>query len=731
MKTLISHYSHSQIFPKFLSSIPQINNKPSFYLDKRFLIFPHNTVPTINNCFRASCTAKSEVSFNGWDDFNRWVDSDELGESNYIKKLIFLTGIDDKKYLFTCILGFVIALAISRIRVSSIIVFPAVVIVFATGFSLGFVNGGTLKGFSSKDESFRVYVEKLKTLGKLFDGFDVNVGELKRDVKKAIDDERVEFSELERYVDVLESFGGLVVDARNVVEDCGCESNETVKKSNQKSNRNKKGIGRNGFDLMGFLGSFVRDYGAPKSSKSNVFRRGSIAKEVDNRGQSGMRGVGVGVDQVLDSVSTLNGNASRVALSDDDGKNESGERNQEMERISQRRKMSEMEDHIDSRSFLDDGNERFNHQSTRLVDNQSFSFNMSSHREYRKLSVDDNMSSYTEFGFTKEQKENENSWRSQQLFGDSIGDYESNGGMKNVDFGNHNDDFSQERMNVEDELHTRKYQPRAEKDEGTFSSSTISDDLLFNDYLTKANDLLKQAKECLKMGNDEIFAEEMLHNSANLLSQAITMKPMSLLAIGQLGNTYLLHGELKLRTTRALRNRLVRNGNFSYESYDFLLSVNEPRPNQDRIETLLGQTCEECETLLVQAGRKYRAALSIDGNDLRALYNWGLALFFRAQLLADIGPEAVPDADKLFMAAIDKFDAMMSRSNVCAPEALYRWGMALQQRSRLRPNSSRDRVKLLQQAKRLYKDALDMGSNNLQVRQALSTCMSELNISDI
>ena len=51
--------------------------------------------------------------------------------------------------------------------------------------------------------------------------------------------------------------------------------------------------------------------------------------------------------------------------------------------------------------------------------------------------------------------------------------------------------------------------------------------------------------------------------------------------------------------------------------------------------------CEECEELLVEAGRKYRLALSIDGNDVRALYNWGLALSFRAQLIADIGPVGI------------------------------------------------------------------------------------------
>jgi len=53
--------------------------------------------------------------------------------------------------------------------------------------------------------------------------------------------------------------------------------------------------------------------------------------------------------------------------------------------------------------------------------------------------------------------------------------------------------------------------------------------------------------------------------------------------------------------------------------------------------------------------------------------------------------------------------------------------VALQQRSRLRPGSSKEKVKLLQQAKRLYEDALDMNSNNVQVKDALSSCLAELN----
>lgn len=48
---------------------------------------------------------------------------------------------------------------------------------------------------------------------------------------------------------------------------------------------------------------------------------------------------------------------------------------------------------------------------------------------------------------------------------------------------------------------------------------------------------------------------------------------------------------------------------------------------------------EECEQLLVEAGRKYRLALSMDRTDMRALYNWGLALCYRGQLIAEEGGE--------------------------------------------------------------------------------------------
>lgn len=451
-----------------------------------------------------------------------------------------------------------------------------------------------------------------------------------------------------------------------------------------------------------------------------------MAKGVDNRVQENLRGSAV--ERGLNSVATKHdSNTTRESSSVVNGKGRLGDGDREVERILPRAKMNTMNGYVNTKTSVDAS--WYNYQDQRFGDNRQVNLNMSSYREIRKWASDESISSDPDFDMSKRIMNNDASMNDQQILQKPNWDRASSRGEENIDYENYRASFREERTNVEDELHSKKYQSQQENDLGSFSSSMVSDDVLFDKCLSRANDLLNQAKDCIKVRNDETLAEEMLHGSAKLLSQAITMKPMSLLAIGQLGNTYLLHGELKLRISRKLRRLLSRNNDYGSERRSTLLDG--ALPSRDRIATLLVNVCEECEALLVEAGRKYRTALAIDGNDLRALYNWGLALSFRAQLIADIGPEAAVDADQLFLAAIDKFDAMMSRSNVYAPEALFRWGVALQQRSRLRPSNSRDKMKLLQQAKRLYEDALDMGSENLQVREALSSCVSELDFSDL
>ncbi|KAJ3696460.1 hypothetical protein LUZ61_000165 [Rhynchospora tenuis] len=244
-------------------------------------------------------------------------------------------------------------------------------------------------------------------------------------------------------------------------------------------------------------------------------------------------------------------------------------------------------------------------------------------------------------------------------------------------------------------------------------SSSIPIGQEFNQNLKEASDILTRARECMKSNSDEEKkADALLYKASSLLITAVSLKPSSLLAIGQLGNTYLLHGELKLKISRELRVLLSNSDGSRFKKAE--------------VGSALVEVCEECENLLVEAGRNYRKALTIDPNDAKALYNWGLALSFRAQLISDIGPEAAVDADKVYLAAIDKFDAMLSKNNAFAPEALYRWGMALQQRSHLRQRKDKEKIKLLQQAKSLFEEVLFMEANNRTVRDALSSCISEL-----
>ncbi|XP_047079170.1 uncharacterized protein LOC124689732 [Lolium rigidum] len=251
----------------------------------------------------------------------------------------------------------------------------------------------------------------------------------------------------------------------------------------------------------------------------------------------------------------------------------------------------------------------------------------------------------------------------------------------------------------------------------------------FSRNVKEAAEILRKARECMMARDDEEAADALLYRSASLLSTAVALRPTSLAAVGQLGNTYLLHGELKLKISRELRTLLANSGAYLSGRERVARSGKLDRRilNRDNISSALVDVCEECESLLVEAGRSYRMAVSIDSGDVKALYNWGLALTFRGQLLADIGPEAAVDADRVYLAAIDKFDAMLSKSNTYAPEALYRWGSTLQQRSQLRSRNNKEKIRLLEQAKSLFEDVLYVEGNNKMVREALSSCISELN----
>ncbi|GAB4831204.1 hypothetical protein Ancab_005214 [Ancistrocladus abbreviatus] len=678
---------------------------------------------------RASSAANS-TTYNGWDDPRIGIDSEVPGESNHLKKFLISLGIDDKKYIFMYIFGFVCALAISRVRVSSIVVLPATSIVLAIGFSFGFVSGGSNKGLNllgaqrgRKEDAFRVHNDKLKYLGEIFDGFDVRVSEFKDDIRRALDSKRIEVGDLEGYVNAVESIRLRVLSARNVIDDCISsvllEDQEAERNMNQRPNKKKKEVAQNWLDVFKFvwINAEKNEVGAKTNKKKQVAGSDPVIKDISNPAQGNFFASAV-EERLSDSKSTDHGrklniegpcNSSSYQSSDWNRKVGLGDRSEEIKKVLDFGKKNFTRIGVRPNFIIDDEELSYRQNRSGLMNSQCFTLKMSEYDEVGQWgSLRDNM----DFRISMKHKETKASFSHEKMLRDSNGVYDCLEGRETVEHRSYGAGTTEERTSAEKDLHATDYMSDLQKDIDSSSSSMFSDDVLFDKYLTEASDLLKQAKECLKIRNDELQAENFLLECAQLLSKAIAMKPMSLLAVGQLGNTYLLHGELKLRISRELRSILYRNDNWRK---NILIAVDDPLSSKDRIATLLINVCEECEELLVEAGKKYRMALSIDASDVRALYNWGLALSFRAQLIADIGPEAARDADKLFLAAIDKFDAMMCRSNVYAPDALFRWGVALQYRSRLRPSNSKDKVKLLQQARRLYEDAIDMGSDKLQI----------------
>ncbi|XP_021294803.1 uncharacterized protein LOC110424534 [Herrania umbratica] len=675
---------------------------------------------------KASLSAESP-SYGGWDDFEPGSWSANSGESAQFRDFLVSIGIDDKRHVFMFLLGLVCALAISRVRVSTIIVFPASVLVFGIGFSFGFVKGGSFNELSStkrrsKEEILRGYSDKLRNLADFFYGFDVEVNKLKNNIQRAIDSNRITIRDLENYVSLVESMRLSASNARNVVE-ASVDNVGNSYRENQKPSSKKKEPGEFGLQWLQYLGNFLGKKSV--ASNPNKVKYDVKSERVDTDLNNQTRG-DVSFPLVEDRVSSSPNKRKGVSnqgFAQDSLNNYAinGDRDNRIDIDMENGKIRSEFLGGRAKRFLE--SEGYNYESNRLqfVNTHGISFDSSHGNESRRWKYDDNLLDSVDFSVRLEHTKTEALFLHEQLLQRSSCRSSHNGKKsENEAYG--------KRQCYEDDSHLAD-QLSAHENEVSSSSSKFADDVVFDKYLTEACGLLKEAKEYMKGRHDEERVQIILNRSATLLSQAITMKPMSLLAVGQLGNTYLLHGELKLHVSRELRTLLARNDPIIGEMPRgrVLKGLDDQFFSRDKFVSLLVNACEECEALLVRAGRKYRLALSIDGDDVRSLYNWGLALSFRAQLIADIGPEAAFDADKLFLAAIDKFDAMMTRGNVHAPDALFRWGVTLQQRSRLRPGNSKEKVKLLQQAKRLYEDALHMDSKNLQVRDALSSCISELN----
>ncbi|OWM91245.1 uncharacterized protein LOC116205003 isoform X2 [Punica granatum] len=650
----------------------------------------------------ARCAAEP-ASYGGWDDLRLVEGPVHSGESAQLRRFLVSAGLDDKRYVLVFVLGLVSALAITRVRVSSVVIFPASVLIFAVGFSFGLVRGGIAGEVNGskklpKEDAVRFSSEKLKFLVDFFDGLDARVDWIKNDVQKAIDCNRVSLGDLRNYLKEIELVSSSASKARGALS-ASVGSFVGVLTEDMKSSKKRRELGKVVFNFVG--GLFGESPAGSNANKSNDNDKQENAEDIVKDHSRGNVPFPASEESNLDDGPTSN-----------------------HDRGSERGFWTNLNH---GKVGLDD-REGFSHRDSRFqfVNNERVYMKASSNYETRTWRSQDNLLDFTDNVHMKNM-ETEASIVKGQWGKESSETYTSwNSRDRNYSKA-HQSQLRGRNVNPKEDSIFVNDHSELEGDIRTSPSSRMSEDVVFDRYLTEANNLLKRARDLARTRSEEDHAQAILYKTAEILTRATAMKPMSLLAVGQLGNTCLLHGELKLRMSRDLRTILSSNEPLSFDRHGgSLSSFDYDATRKDKIASALIGVCEECEDLLMEAGRKYRLALSIDGDDVRALYNWGLALSFRAELIADIGPEAAYDADKVFLAAIDKFNAMMSKGNAHAPDALFRWGVVLQQRSRLRPRNSKEKVKLLEQAKRLYEDALHMESDNPRVREALSSCISEL-----
>ncbi|ONK79708.1 uncharacterized protein A4U43_C01F9230 [Asparagus officinalis] len=695
---------------RYLLPLPPLSIKSSSFALKSPSPNPNpNPIPKPKPA-SISCSVNAS-NYNGWDDLEL------LDGSRSSTDWLISLGPVDSKLAFTFSLGFFSALAVSKVRFSSMLVVPVSVLVFVGGFLAGSAR-------------FRVADEKVRDLESFLDGL---MSELEKGTELSFD--FLDRSKVEGYLEVIECMkknvgGSIVGEILNGHWDFDSFQFGRTKKINTKSSKKRKEL-----DFIQYIGALFQETPKVKdNSKGNATEQlNSVASgsETENQENAWIEGSELMFNKKPSKPKAEEKDKGRgiktVVRLDDPVQN--------IEESTHGRTFYRSKDSgyaNDMLSYEEELN-NMNRSSRFTSEQQNFRRRVFKHNYERRLMQRD-IGHYTNLGIDQRTTESMDFFTKESETSSLDETFELSDRTHNPSNRHRTRSLTKEPiLKSEDQSVEATQQPVHGSEEGkTPSTSKISADEEFSRYMEEATNLLKKARECLRHQTTEETTESILYKSAKLLSAAEAIRPMSLLAVGQLGNTYLLHGELKLKISKELRTLLLRNDaslkgkGRSVESK----KLNTCELSREDVETTLVEVCEECEVLLVEAGRKYRTALSIDGNDVRALYNWGLALSFRAQLVADIGPEAAPDADKIYLAAIDKFDAMMSRSDLYATDALYRWGTVLQQRSYLRPRNNREKVKLLHQAKSLFEDVLSVDSDNLQVREALVSCVSELSYDD-
>jgi hypothetical protein len=130
----------------------------------------------------------------------------------------------------------------------------------------------------------------------------------------------------------------------------------------------------------------------------------------------------------------------------------------------------------------------------------------------------------------------------------------------------------------------------------------------------------------------------------------------------------------------------------------------------------------EASSLLTRAGEMFRAVLEADGWSSRALINWGKAMTGRAELAGQ--GEA---AEKLYNAAIDKFEAVLSEEPGLAV-AQYRCALAMRGLAAVLPAPrAREAGTLLRDAVNYLTDAVAAaGGRDEGLRAAAATALVEV-----
>ena len=601
--------------------------------------------------FRATSASTSTI-YGGWDEL---ASSEASGEFDSLRNFLVSVGIDDRKNAFVFFLGIVCAMAISRVRVSTVLILPASAMIFAIGYSAGFLRNGNfsfgevkVSGSGSikrkeKDENLNLS-EKLKSLGEFFDEIDVVVNDFKIDLENAIKNKKIKMDDLYGYVEVSDKIKLLNLNGRNVVKSL-IDNEEKFNGAlieNQKSGRRKKQVGEVGYQMLQSIGSLFQEN--LRSSNSTKVRE-SVERQLDQTRGNGS--LPPGEDKPLnlvDDSSKLNGklDSSQDSLTKsvfEMDRNGDMDRNGRIGTNSEKGNFGVGDNRSSAYKFPERKEYSYRNKGVRFTNNHSISLKMDSSSVTDMWESHESRLDSESIKVRMKRVESETSFLREQLLNQGRETFRSS--IDNRDSGPDRSRYEEDRDRMNYDADQLLVDDLSESDNefNAPSSTKVSDDIMFDRYLAEATDLLKQAKEFVKGTYDGEQAEIMLYKTASLLSKAVDLKPMSLLAVGQLGNTYLLHGELKLKISRELRYLL--SGSIEQSSAKRNRIIKELRnkiTSKEEAMQLLIDVCEECEELLVNAGRKYRLALSIDSNDVRALYNWGLALSFRGQLIADIGP---------------------------------------------------------------------------------------------